>query len=76
MIEQTKTPTGASASPLPSQYLRAPQLLESLFAPQCRPSIRWLRSQQARLPHVRVGRLVYFDPLAVKAFLDAKRGAR
>lgn len=50
-----------------------PRLLETLFPnPVCRPSLRWLRTNQHSLPHVRIGRLVWFDPKLVKAQLDAR----
>jgi hypothetical protein len=50
-----------------------PRLLETLFPnPVCRPSLRWLRTNQWALPHVRIGRLVWFDPKLVKAQLDAR----
>jgi len=53
--------------------LNGPRLLESLFPnPVCRPSMRWLRTNQRALPHVRIGRLVWFDPKLVKAHLDAR----
>jgi hypothetical protein len=56
-------------------YVDAPRLLEILFPnPVCRPSIRWLRDQQAarKIPSVKIGRLVFFDPNLVKSYLDAK----
>ena len=59
---------------LPSQYVQGPQLLEIIFAPDCRPSLRWLRDHQDQMPCVRIGRLVFFDPPAVKAYFDAKKG--
>lgn len=50
-----------------------PRLLENLFPnPSCRPSLRWLRTNQRLLPHVRIGRLIWFDPKLVKAQLDAR----
>lgn len=49
-----------------------PRLLENLFPnPACRPSLRWLRSNQQNLPHVRIGRLIWFNPRLVKTHLDA-----
>lgn len=46
-------------------------LLQTMFADGCRPSLRWLRTQQKRraIPSVRLGRLVFFDPDAVRAAL-------
>ncbi|MEI8289109.1 MAG: hypothetical protein WCH99_06515 [Verrucomicrobiota bacterium] len=50
-----------------------PRLLETLFPnPVCRPSLRWLRTNQDKLFHVRIGRLVWFDPKLVKAQLEAR----
>jgi hypothetical protein len=51
-------------------------LLEILFADGCRPSLRWLRTQQKRkaIPSVRIGRLVFFDPDAVRAALNRVKG--
>ena len=51
----------------------APRLLVELFPnPECRPSLRWLRTNQHSLPHVRIGRLIWFNPQQVKAHLDAR----
>ncbi len=51
-------------------------LLETLFADNCRPSLRWLRTQQKRraIPSCRIGRLVFFDPDACRAALNRGRG--
>jgi hypothetical protein len=70
MIANTATP---QTGPLGSKYVHARKLLKELFDDECRPSIRWLRYNQDSLPHVRIGRLVYFDPEAVRAHLSAKR---
>ncbi|MGN6556132.1 MAG: hypothetical protein ACTHLW_20680, partial [Verrucomicrobiota bacterium] len=61
-------------SPLPQQYVRAEKLLEILFTDDARPSLRWLRDQQAKraIPFTRVGRLCFFDPVAVKAEWDSR----
>jgi hypothetical protein len=50
----------------------APRLLEALFPPASRPSLRWLRTNQRKFPHVRIGRLVFFDVDQVKAHLLKK----
>ena len=53
----------------------APRLLEKLFPnPVCRPSLRWLRDQTSKrtLPHIRIGRLVFFDAQMVKSHLNAR----
>ena len=56
------------------RYVDGPKLLEIIFDDDCRPSLRWLREQQAmrKLPFVKIGRLIFFDPVAVKAALDAQ----
>jgi hypothetical protein len=38
--------------------------------------LRWLRDHQSELPHIRIGRLIFFDPPLVKAHLDAKAAKR
>ena len=65
----------AEPKPLVEQagLVDGPRLLETLFPnPVCRPSLRWLRANQWSLPHVRIGRLVWFDPKLVKTQLDAR----
>lgn len=57
----------------PPPLLGAPQLLETLWPdPRSRPSLRFLRKLTAQrvVPFVKLGRLVFFDPLAVRAALD------
>ena len=53
-------------------------LLETLFDESCRPSLRWLRTQQKRraIPSCRIGRLVFFNPDDVRAALTGKVGAK
>ena len=65
-------------SPLATRYVDAPKLLEILFDEASRPSLRWIRDQQKarRLPFAKIGRLVFFDPVACKAALDAKATGR
>jgi len=54
-----------------SKLLNAEQLLEQLFDPNSRPSLRWLRAQtQAKaIPFLRVGHLVFFDLAMVRTAL-------
>lgn len=54
------------------------QLLDALFAPECRPTVRWLRTmRKARvIPHVRIGHLVFFDVEMVRATLARKNLVR
>lgn len=74
----TSTPHGENPNSIGSRYVDAPRLLEILFDEACRPSLRWVRDQQRNrtLPFVKIGRLVFFDPVACKAALDAKAAGR
>lgn len=56
---------------LRGKLVNAQQLLDELFAPECRPSMRWLRSQTRAksLPHVKMGHLVFFDVELVRTAL-------
>ena len=60
------------------KLVNAPQLLEALFEPQCRPTLRWLRSQtkSKSIPFIRVGHLIFFDVEMVRAALSAKNLVR
>lgn len=64
--------------PLASKLLNAQQLLEAIFTPEARPSLRWLREQTKvkAIPHIRIGHLVFFDEAMVRATLDAKNTIR
>jgi uncharacterized protein YbaR (Trm112 family) len=60
---------------LNSQLVDGPKLLEILFPPDCRPTLRWLRDQQKarRIPFVKIGRLVFFSPANVRTALEKKQ---
>jgi hypothetical protein len=60
------------------KLVSAETLLDQLFDPQCRPSLRWLRTQTKAkaIPHVRIGHLVFFDLEMVRATLSAKNLVR
>ncbi len=60
------------------KLVSAEQLLDQLFDPQARPSLRWLRSQTKAksIPHIRIGHLVFFDMEMVRAALAAKNLVR
>ena len=49
-------------------------MLTALWAEESRPSLRWLRGQVAerKIPFVRMGRLVFFDPPMVREYMAAK----
>ena len=63
---------------LATSYVDAPKLLEVLFDPDSRPSLRWMREQQRNrtVPFVKIGRRIFFDPQQVKAHLDARATGR
>lgn len=60
------------------KLVSAEQLLDQVFAPECRPSLRWLRTQTKAksIPHIRIGHLVFFDVEMVRAALAGKRLVR
>ena len=57
------------------KLVSAEQLLDQVFAPECKPSLRWLRTQTKAkaIPHIRIGHLVFFDVEMVRAALADKR---
>ena len=63
---------------LKGKLVSAEQLLEQLFAPECKPSLRWLRSQTKAksIPYVRIGHLVFFDVEMVRATLAGRNTVR
>ena len=60
------------------KLVSAEQLLDQLFAPECKPSLRWLRTQTKAkaIPHIRLGHLVFFDLDMVRTALAGKRLVR
>ena len=60
------------------KLVSGPQLLDELFDPNCKPSLRWLRSQtkSKSIPHIRIGHLVFFDPEMVRSALARKNLVR
>ncbi len=63
---------------LSGKLVNAEQLLEALFTPESRPSLRWLRTQTqtGAIPFVRIGHLVFFDVEMVRAALASKNLVR
>lgn len=55
-----------------SRLVDADGLLDVLFARSARPSLRWVRYHQKTrsIPFVRIGRLVFFDPVEVREALE------
>ena len=60
------------------KLVSAEQLLDQVFAPECKPSLRWLRTQTKAksIPHIRIGHLVFFDVEMVRTALAGKRLVR
>jgi hypothetical protein len=54
-----------------TKYVDAKGLLEALFDPSCRPTVRWVRDQQKarRIPFIKLGHFVLFDVPAVREAL-------
>ena len=63
---------------LKCKLVTAEQLLDELFSPEARPSIRWLRNQTKgkAIPFIRIGHLVFFDPEMVREALATKNLVR
>ena len=62
----------------PGQLVDAEKLLEILFPADCRPTLRWLRERQKKkeIPYVKLGRLVYFNPVRVQESLAKQSTAK
>ena len=60
------------------KLVNAEQLLDEIFDPGSRPSIRWLRSQTKAktIPFVRIGHLIFFDVALVRIVLADKNLVR
>jgi len=67
-----KTPRAPLLSIAPGQLVDGTTLLQILFPPECRPTLRWLRDRQATrtLPFVKIGHLVFFNPDKVREHLE------
>jgi len=55
-------------------YLSGEELLKAVWPnAKSRPSLRWLREQQAvgKLPYIKVGHFVFFNPDKVRAWLES-----
>ena len=58
----------------PRKLVNAPTLLTVLWEEDSRPSLRWLRQQQANksIPYVKLGALVFFYPDDVRRALEKR----
>ena len=63
---------------LSGKLVKAEQLLDALFDPVARPSLRWLRTQtkSRAIPYLRVGHLIFFDVELVRTALANKNLVR
>ena len=63
---------------LSGKLVKAEQLLDALFDPEARPSLRWLRTQtkSRAIPYVRVGHLIFFDVELVRTAMANKNLVR
>ena len=57
---------------LPQALVDGPTLLSICWHPDCKPSLRWLRQHQTKLPHVIIGRRVWFNPTRVMSAMGAQ----
>ena len=59
-------------TPQSGKLMSAVPLLETIFEKESRPSVRWLREmqRQRKIPFMKVGHLVRFDPEKVRRALD------
>lgn len=58
----------------PTKLVDAKGLLEALFAPDIRPGIRWVRTQQKNrtIPFIKFGHFVLFDVAKVRESLEKR----
>ena len=78
MLKVNVMNSGMNQLVVKGKLVSAEQLLEQLFDPDCKPSLRWLRSQtkSKAIPHIRIGHLVFFDMDMVRAALAGKNLVR
>ena len=71
---ESRMATAGSGVP---QFVAAEELLEMLFPPGSRPSMRWLRERQKRreIPFIKIGRRVFFIASQVQESLVKKQTA-
>jgi len=71
----TNKPEKMNEMTIKGKLVSAEQMLDAVFAPECKPSLRWLRTQTKTraIPHIRIGHLVFFDVEMVRSALAGKR---
>lgn len=72
--ETTQRPRTQSPDSLNDRLVDAKTLLKMLWNEDSRPSLRWLRQQQAErtIPFVKLGARVWFDPMEVRRCLTER----
>lgn len=60
---------------LPERYVDTQRLLDLLFDPESKPSLRWIRTMTAtrKIPFVRMNGKVLFNAREVKNFFDRQK---
>ena len=77
----TQSPEARAQTTVPPRTDRlvdADGLLRELFDADCRPSERWLRRLRAQriIPYRPIGRLIFYDPAAVREALATRCAVR
>jgi len=69
--QQTQKAQGSHSAEVENRLVDAKTLLKRLWDDESRPSLRWLRQQQAErtIPYVKLGARVWFDPVEVRRCL-------
>jgi len=72
--QQTQNAQGSHPAEVENRLVDAKTLLQRLWDDESRPSLRWLRQQQAErtIPYVMMGARVWFDPVEVRRCLTER----
>ena len=74
----TETKQNVNGTHFSGKLVNAHQLLEQVFDPARKPSLRWLRTQtkMKAIPYIKIGHLIFFDVEMVREALATKRLVR
>lgn len=84
-VTSAVTDAGSATTPtlfdLLDQFVDAPTLRTLLWAPGCRPSLKWIRKEtnNGNIPHFRRDKRVWYQPRAVRAamlLIKPRRGPK
>lgn len=72
--KETQKTEGSHIGEFENRLVDAKTLLTRVWDEQSRPSLRWLRQQQAErtIPYVKLGARVWFDPIEVRRCLTER----